>query len=244
MGIIVFVILYQRRIINHQVQMREFNRQKQFELMHASIRSEEEERMRIATELHDDVGATLSSVRLFLHQAVLNPGDENLVTRTKELLDEGIRKVRDLSHQLQPGALQYLGLAKAVQSLADTIGHSGAIQVGFIQESNEWPEIEPQTELSLYRVIQELVNNIIKHSGALQLQILLHYWDGRYCISIAHDGRGLTEAEYQEQLFKKGAIGLKNIENRLKTSNLSLVFPPSKEGLYTIAICLPINQPI
>src|SRR5436190_624093 len=109
-GIVIFVIQYQRRVINHQDELKDFNRKKQEELIQASIRSEEEERMRVAAELHDDVGATLSSIRLMLFKAIRNPGDGAILQQVRGLLDETIQKVRNLSHQLQPGTLQYLGL--------------------------------------------------------------------------------------------------------------------------------------
>jgi signal transduction histidine kinase len=239
LGIILFVALYQRRALRYQSQMREFNRQKQMELMQASIRSEEDERMRIASELHDDVGATLSSIRLFLTQAARNPGDVSLILQSKDLLDDSIQKIRDLSHQLQPGTLQYLGLARALQSLAETITRSGTIQIEFIQEAMDWPEPDSQVALSLYRIIQELINNIIKHAGASWIRIVIFLQNGRNCIRVTHNGKGLTEEDYQKHLFKKGAIGLKNIENRLKSSNLSIYFPVEESSTYSVTICTP-----
>ena len=238
-GIILFVVLYKRRAISYQINISEFNRQKDLELMQASIRSEEEERMRIASELHDDVGATLASIRLFLTQAARNPADAGLITQSKDLLDESIQKIRDISHQLQPGALQYLGLSKALQSLAEMITRSGSIRMEFVQETESWPEPDPQTALSLYRIIQELVNNITRHADASWIRLTTYLHKDCHCISLAHNGSGLTEAEYGEQLFKKGAIGLKNIENRLKSANLSLMFPEPQEGIYTVIISLP-----
>jgi signal transduction histidine kinase len=239
LGVIYFVVLHQRRLIKHQIQMREFSRQKQLELMQASIQSEEEERMRIATELHDDVGATLSSIRLFLTQAELNPGDAKLITYSKSVLDDSIQKVRNLSHQLQPKTLQYLGLSKALESLMEMISRSGSIAIEFVQEAQDWPEPDERTALSVYRIVQELVNNIVKHADASCMRLNMHNEAGHYCVSITHNGNGLTEEGYKEQLYKKGAIGLKNIENRLKSSNLSLSFPDRKDNLYTISVCLP-----
>lgn len=242
-GIILFVILYQRRVINHQIQMRAFNQQKQLELMQASVRSEEQERMRIASELHDDVGATLSSIRLFLHQAERNPGNTGLIRQSKELLDESIQKIRDLSHQLQPGTLQYLGLPRALQSLAEMITRSGSVQLELVQQE-QWEDLQPDIALSVYRIIQELVNNCIKHSDATWIRLLLHVQDGCDAISLAHNGHGLTEQGYQEQLLKKGAIGLKNIETRLKSANIRLVFQEMKDEIYTVTLRLPIPVPV
>lgn len=240
-GIVLFVVMYQRRVINHHHEIKDFNRKKQEELMQASIRSEEEERMRIAAELHDDVGATLSSIRMMLYQAARNPGNAAVINQAKDLLDESIQKVRNISHQLQPGTLQYLGLIKSLQSLAEMYTRTGQINVA-CQPVNDWPAIDPSTELALYRIVQELLNNITKHSGASQVEILARLCNGRPCIAIRHNGEGLTETSYQELLYKKGAIGLKNIESRLKSAGATISFPQSKEGdkTCTIVLALPV----
>lgn len=242
-GIILFVVLYQRRVINHQIQMREFNRQKQLELMQAAIRSEEDERMRIASELHDDVGATLSSVRLFLHQALRNPDDAGLSAQTRDLLDDGIRKVRDLSHQLQPGTLHYLGLIRALESYAEIITRSGRIRMETALSIDAWPEPEPQTALAIYRIIQELVSNTIKHANASRIRLETCIGTGGPGICISHNGNGLTQSQYQELLYKKGAIGLKNIEHRLQSASMSIAFSEPIEGGSSILLCLSENRP-
>ncbi len=219
--------------------MRTFNRQKQMELMQASIRSEEDERMRIASELHDDVGATLSSVRLFLHQALRNPADAGLSARTKDLLDEGIRKVRDLSHQLQPSTLQYLGLVKALESYAEMITRAGNIRMDTTLNPDSWVEPEPQTALAIYRIVQELVNNITKHAGAHRIHLGTLYRERRRYLSLSHDGIGLRETDYREHLHRKGAIGLKNIEHRLQSAGMSIAFPEPDSGIFNIILSLP-----
>ena len=200
--------------------------------MQASISSEEEERMRIASELHDDVGATLSAIRLYVHQALRKPGDMMLIGQTNQLLDDCIQKVRDLSHRLQPSTLHYLGLVKALQSLAEMISRSGSIEMTVMLLIVDWPEPEIQISLSVYRIIQELVNNSIKHANASWIQLTTDKYEERYCISISHNGDGLTQAAYQEHVFKKGATGLKNIENRIKSANIDLIFTSDPKEVY------------
>lgn len=241
-GLILFVVIYQRRVINHQQQLKDLNRKKQEELIQASIRSEEEERMRIAAELHDDVGATLSSIRLMLHQVARNPQAGPAVQQVQSLLDDCIQKVRNLSHQLQPGTLQYLGLAKSLQSLAELLNRSGQISVRF-HEAEGWPPTPAEQELALYRIVQELLNNIIKHAGASQVHIETAQEDGKARIRILHNGQGLTDAMYQEMLYKKGAIGLKNIEGRLKSSGASIAFPVPEDKHFSAGILLSLPIP-
>ncbi len=239
MGIIAFLVLYQRRIIRHQSQLRDFQTRKRLELMQATIEGEEAVRLRIATELHDDVGATLSSIRLFLTQAERTPADPKLIAYSKTLLDESIGKVRSLSHQLQPRTIQYLGLHKALESLVTLLSETGAIQAHFSEETGAWPEPEPEVALAVYRIVQEWVNNTIKHAQATQIRIRLYLHRGHSCIGIYHDGARLTESAYHAQLQKKNAIGLKNIEMRLKAAGLSLVLPTDADPDSFVEIYLP-----
>lgn len=214
LGIITFVILYQRRVISHQLEIKKINEQKALELLQASIASEEAERKRIAGELHDDVGATLSSIRLFLYKASV---DEGLLNESRQLLDQTIQKIRNISHQLQPDTLILLGLETSLQSFAQTLTKSGSIHVQYIGVQ-QLPRMQNAIELSVYRVVQEVVNNIIKHSKATSIQILPAITGNVFSVSITHNGsQGLTSEKFDQLLYTKGTTGLKNIVNRLNS---------------------------
>jgi two-component system, NarL family, sensor kinase len=232
-SIVFFVTMHQRRVIRHQIELKEINEQKQQELTQASIQGEENERMRIASELHDDVGATLSSVRLFLHAAANNPGDQSIVAQTKELLDESIQKVRSISHKLQPATLQQLGLQTSLQAMAETITAAGSIKMQY-ERTEELPRITENTELALYRIVQELTTNIIKHSKASAIHLNTMVADGKLKVVLSHNGTGLTEELFKELVYKKGSIGLKNIVNRLKAIDGDIHFLKEDEIYMTI----------
>src|ERR1044071_1744828 len=232
MGVILFVVMYQRRVIRHQVELKRIEEQKELELIQAGIQSEEQERMRIATELHDDVGATLASARLFLHQKDV-PVDEAAIQQSKELLDESIQKIRSISHKLQPSTLQHLGLQTSLQSLSEIISKTGVVKVIYIK-LHDLPRLDAQLELSAYRIVQELMNNCIKHANAKNITLQTDT-NGELKIKLSHDGTGLLQQDYEELIYKKGAIGLKNIVNRLKSVIASITF--GKDGdWYTIEV--------
>jgi two-component system, NarL family, sensor kinase len=239
MGIILFVLMYQRRIITHQLEIKKINEQKQLELIQASIQGEEEERMRIASELHDDIGATLSSIRLFLSAAAQDPSDTDIIHQSKELLDDSIGKIRNISHKLQPSTLYHLGLQTSFQALSDMISKSGAISMEYISIS-ELPRLHESIELSAYRIIQELVNNTLKHAGAKAIVLKTDIGDEGLKLSLSHNGYGITQEMYQELIYKKGAIGLKNIVNRLKSVNASIQFLQENEKWYRIEVVFPV----
>lgn len=241
-GIILFVVVHQRRVLRHQAEMNSLQIQKKMELMQASIESEEVVRLHIAGELHDDVGATLSSIRLFLTQAAQTSNDPKLIGYSKSLLDDAILKVRNLSHQLQPRTLQYLGLLKSLQSLAEMLSSSGLIAVSYSQTDDIllWPEPDTSVALAVYRITQELIQNLIKHGDAHHIQLQACFEGASPCVEIRHDGKGLLEEGYRTLLYKKGTIGLKNIETRLKAAGLFLSFPAANAPPAFVKICLPV----
>lgn len=240
-AIIFFVILYQKRIIRHQQELKKINDQKQLELIQASIQGEEEERTRIASELHDDVGATLSSIRLFLHAAEKKDPDASILNKSKELLDDSIQKIRNISHKLQPALLQQLGLQSSLESFATMIHHSGKIKMYF-SSPVLLPRLNENTELSIYRITQELTNNIIRHAHATRITLQTLLTSNDLTTVLIHNGEGLTEEMYQEHIYKKGSIGLKNIVNRLKTIMATIHFSKMENGDFSIIITTPIME--
>ena len=237
MGVILFVVMYQRRVIRHQVELKKIEEEKELELIQASIQSEEQERMRIATELHDDVGATLASARLFLHKKETETTDE-AIQQSKELLDESIQKIRSISHKLQPTTLYHLGLQTSLQSLSEIISKTGIVKLIYVKLA-DLPRLDAQLELSIYRIVQELINNSIKHGKATNITMQTNT-NGELNVKLSHDGNGLVHEEFENLVYKKGAIGLKNIVNRLKSINASILF--GKEGeWFTIDITAPLQ---
>lgn len=233
-GIISFFVVYQRRVFNYQMQIDKINKQKELELLQASIQSEEAERKRIAGELHDDVGVTLSSIRLFLYKANI---DEALLNESRHLLDETIQKIRNISHQLQPDTLYLLGLEASLQSFAQSISKSGTIRVQYIA-TQPLPRLQNTIELSVYRIVQELVNNTIKHSGATAIQILPQIQADVFMVSVTHNGQGINNAVFEDNIYKKGTTGLKNIVTRLKSVGGKIDFGTANNSYY-INITVP-----
>lgn len=235
-GVILFVMMYQRRVLKHQLDIELINQQNEIERIQASIQSEEGERMRIATELHDDVGATLASIRLFLYNAEHNEG---AIQQSKQLLDESIQKIRNISHKLQPATLQHLGLQVSLQALAEMIGSSNTISVVY-ENRSALPRMADNIELSVYRVVQELINNILKHAHATELMISTEVVISKLILLIRHNGNGMVQEDYMDNIYKRGAIGLKNIVNRLRSVNANIMFSKDADH-YKIIIETPFK---
>lgn len=238
-GLVFFVVMYQRKIIRHQQEIRKMSDRNQLELIQASIRGEEEERMRIAADLHDDVGATLSSLRLFMHALAKEHADSGILMQSRELIDSCILKVRNISHKLQPALLTQLGLQASLESFADMISKPGNTSLRYLNKQT-LPRFGDNIELSVYRIVQELISNVIRHAGATRIEMETILSDGSLNIEITHDGIGMTDEVFRQQIYKKGSIGLKNIVNRLKTINATITFRELHQGMYWIGINTPV----
>jgi signal transduction histidine kinase len=230
LAIILFVIYYQKRITTISLQQEK-------ELTEAAIHAEEEERMRIAAELHDDVGATLTSVKLYLQMAEQEGASTEVFAQSQRLIDESIGKLRSLSHRLQPAILLRMGLTSALLDFFELFNKSGAIHIEFTGQ--DLPHIEDNIALATYRIVQELLNNTLKHAGATRAEVTTEVNDNTLTLCFSHNGKGITEELFNEYIYKKNATGLKNIVNRLKVVNGSISFEQEKNWYHTI-ITIPL----
>lgn len=235
-GVILFVVLYQRRVIKHQLDLKLLNAQKELDVLKASIQSEEEERKRIAQELHDDVGATLSSARLFLNTQASHITEEQIAI-SKTLIDDSLSKIRMVSYKLQPNTLINLGLQSALENMIEILNKSGNMKANF-EVYKDIPRMESYAELHVYRVIQELITNITKYSNASQVTLTLNM-DTRIRIIVIHDGNGMTNEQFEELSKSAKGQGLKNIQNRLRIVNGIIEFLRI-EDYYRILVFIPL----
>ncbi len=242
LGIILFVLMYQRRVIQSQIEIERVNKEKQAELVHASIQSEEEERSRIASELHDDIGAHLASVSMYLYTAMNKPDNNAMLLQAKGVLDESIKKVRNLSHKLQPAMLMHLGLAASLESFVKMISQSGNISVALHQGQAPLPALNETTALYAYRIVQELIANIMRHGKAQQVDIYCQAGNEALHILLQHNGQGIQQTDFEQFVYKTGASGLKNLVNRLSLLHADISFTLNHQnGLYEIIINIPLK---
>ena len=236
-GIVLFVIMYKRRMLRHQAALQAIRAERDLMLAKASIQAEEEERLRISAELHDDIGMNLTSVRLFLAQAVNDyPVAAASIGQSIALLDEGISHVRNLSHQLHPATLQHLGLETALKSLLETLRKTGVLETAW-SAAAALPKLDEPVALAVFRICQELINNILKHAHPTVLRIETGSAYSRALLSIFHNGAGIGQEAYEALLYKPGTVGLKNIANRLKSINGGIQFTKT-DKLYAIELSL------
>lgn len=244
-GLIVFIIFHQRRVIRYQSQLQEMEEEQQKILLNASIRWQEEERQRIAADLHDDAGPLLATARLYLNENLVHQ-DLNTqlqsIYNAKQIIDDTIQLIRNISHSLMPPTLKNFGLESAVNDLFQKISGSGMVNAS--SRFHDYRQrLRPEQELLIFRVIQELVNNILKHSGSSFIHVTQNYNEDKFFIRLHHDGRGITQADFERLNKSALGLGLKNIQSRAKVLQAKIEFErdPS-ETYFKVTLEVPIED--
>ena len=233
-GLIVFIIFHQRKVIRYQLRLQRMEQDQQKLLLNASIRLQEEERQRIAADLHDDAGPLLATARLYLNENLVNLDKTTQlqsIYNAKQIIDDTIQLIRNISHSLMPPTLKNFGLESAVNDLFQKISGSGSMNAS--SRFHDYRErLQSENELIIFRVIQELVNNILKHSNASFIHLTQNTSGNKFFIRLHHDGRGITQNDFNKLNKSNVGLGLKNIQSRLKVLHGKIFFEKDMSQTY------------
>ncbi|WP_445747193.1 tetratricopeptide repeat protein [Polaribacter sp.] len=213
---------------------------KQRELLtKAVIEAEETERKRIAADLHDGVGQLFSAVKMNLNGLldrieINKEEDQFLAEKTMALVDESCKEVRVISHKMMPNFLLKSGIAADIKSFIEKIDEN-SLKISF-ESIGFKDQLEFNEEIILYRVIQELVNNVIKHAKANELKILLEKNKEQILVKIIDNGVGFNF----DKALEKGGLGLKNMLVRIEYLKGTVQFSQAKPHGTEVQIIIPI----
>lgn len=217
MTIIILFNLSQKRILLEQKEAHNNELEFQKELLLSNIKTQENERSRIARELHDDIGSKLNVINLNLRflKAICAKGEnpETVVDHINTALKSSIERTREISHQLMPAILTKFGIKSALNSLATSINKTGQIEV-YLEIDDIWGELDKMKELHIYRIIQELTTNSLKHAKAKNISITSKIKTNILTIVYTDDGVGIKD----KVTFMTG-LGISNINARSKLLN-------------------------
>jgi two-component system, NarL family, sensor kinase len=180
----------------------------------AMLEGQEEERLRISTDLHDRLGSMLSTIKLMfgaMGEKIDKAQDENKMQLDKanDLIDHACVEVRRISHNLGTGMIASFGLVKSLEELADGLNQTGKIRCNF--QSHQMDEHLPvHIEVEIYRIVQEAVNNTLKHATASIIDIQINRLDDEINMHIEDNGSGFDVDDKK----KSGGLGLTNLQKR------------------------------
>lgn len=210
-AIFFFFVTYQKRLLVKQLELNEVKADQQKKILENTISAQEKERKRIAQDLHDEVGAMLSVVKLNVARIEKKSQEEKtkeLAGETKSYLDEVISQVRLISRALLPPSLDKFGLFYALEELATWVNKSEQLKILCVKGGEQF-RFDSKKELAVFRIIQELINNAIKYSGADLIHINIRFSKNYMAILLSDNGCGFILEEKMDS-----GLGLKNLESR------------------------------
>jgi signal transduction histidine kinase len=225
LGYIIIFMLYQRRMVAKDLQRQKMENDHQKKLLQAVIENQEAERKRIAYDLHDEIGALLSTSRLYFDQ--LSPGraEEQLKAvsaKINSLFDHMMTNIRRISHDLRPVVLENMGLVEAIEDVSYKLTEAG---VEFFFTHCLTFKMTRESELILYRIFQELVTNTLKHARASRIDFLLEVKGDQLYFDYRDNGVGFSPSNNAD------GLGLKSIESRLSLLGASMQRENAGEGV-------------
>lgn len=241
--IVMSVYFYQRSQHKHINAMEDLKNTVQKEILIAQLEIKEKTLNTIAQEIHDNIGQVLSLAKLNLNKVLITDttADSEKLNSTKDLIGKAIQDLRNLAKTLNT---QYIGdhrLSQLLQTDVDMIDKMGDYKINVQLEGVERLH-SPQNQLIIYRIIQESLNNIIKHAKGNQIDILLNYLPDSFHLTIKDNGVGFeTESVISPEKSGSGS-GIHNMQNRARL--IGGVFSyESKPGIgTTLKLILPFNS--
>lgn len=202
------------------------------------LEGEEKERSRLAKDLHDGLGGMLSAAKLRFGKLKIDHYDLNESSDYQaalDLMDETSAEARRISHNLVPGALEKFGLVEALQDFCQNIAASSNTQVHF-QSTDMHERMKPSSEINLYRIILELVNNAVKHAKAKEIIVQIMQNKSELHITVEDDGQGFDKTNVEE------GLGFRSIRSRINflKGQLDVDTVPNEGSSFQISI--PIEQ--
>jgi signal transduction histidine kinase len=242
LAFVLFFNFSQKKIIKEQMRNQKLAFEYQENLLHSTILIQEKERKRIARDLHDEIGSKLNVILLNSHRLKQFQKDNNEMTEIANEMNSVIHKTIDttrrISHDLLPPTLEEFGLIEAIKELKGSFEKTGSISIKFELIENKGKIKDHIVELNLFRVLQELINNSIKHGKASEIIIKCFLNPSELNLIYLDNGNGFDLSNFEN---KKG-LGMKNIESRLNMIHANYQYSSTSNNGFGVEIDLKLEQ--
>ncbi len=237
MGLLYLSYAQRQRLQKQRI--RELETEKQLMASQAVIKGQEEERGRLAKDLHDGLGGMLSGVKFSLSNMksnmVLDADSALVFERSLDMLDHSISELRRVAHNMMPEVLVKFGLEEALKSYCDSVQQSGMLAVNF-QTIGVYQRMPSEKEIIVYRIVQELVANVVKHSRARAVLVQLAWQPAILDLTVEDDGAGFDIAMLE---YSRGA-GWANIRSRAEFLRSKLDIQSSAGAGTSVHMTIPL----
>jgi two-component system, NarL family, sensor kinase len=206
---------YQQKQKLQQHRITELETEKQLTATEGVLKGEEQERSRLAKDLHDGLGGMLSGIKYSLNtmkgNLIMTPENHQAFERSMDMLDSSIKEMRRVAHNMMPEVLVRSGLDVALKDFCNDINQSGALKLSYQSIGLSENAIEQTTAITVYRIVQELINNTMKHAAATSAIVQVTRSNDQISVTVEDNGKGFDTSILNQS---KG-IGWTNIQNRV-----------------------------
>jgi signal transduction histidine kinase len=239
--VISFLFFYSKRQKKHQMEKIDMHHSFQQELLRTQLEIQEQTLKNIGLEIHDNIGQTLSLVKLNLNTIDVEKqqGMQEKIYNSKELVSKAIHDLRSLSKTLNTEAILSSGLIRAVEYELQIIEKAGVFKTALTVSGNP-VKLDPRKELILFRIVQEALNNIIKHSGAQNIRLEMVFEEHGFALSIEDDGAGFQALPAQDTT--RGGSGLGNMRNRAALIGADFSLQSNLQSGTRIRLTIPTTE--
>jgi len=233
LGVVLMVFQFQKSLFSQRLKQEDLKATHQQELLRNAITVQEQERQRIANDLHDELGARLSFTLMQLKQ--LQDGEARQTISLAQLeahLEEALASTKRISYELMPPQLANLGLYKALLVLVDDAKKASDLQIS-INKPDALEQLSWPIQLGLYRMISEMLNNTLKHAEATKVTITLSLDETHVECHYNDNGKGLATTT-------QNGLGLKSLEGRTSALNGTFLLHPTHVTGFSAVITIPL----
>jgi two-component system, NarL family, sensor kinase len=223
-----------------QEQIKFLERQQQVVSLQSMVNGQETERTRIAKDLHDGLGGLFSTVKMHfstLHHEQKQLQTDPLFSKSYDLINTASEEVRRIAHNMMPEVLLKMGVVQATQELCNSISAGKLLKVA-MQSYGMEKRLNASTEIMLYRIIQELLNNIIKHADATEAIVQFNREGNCLSVTVEDNGRGFSMNEGDEKI----TAGLSSVKSRVQYLNGQLSIDSQTEIGTTVLMSFLIDD--
>jgi two-component system NarL family sensor kinase len=241
--VIAILFLYQRKQHRQEKHLAEIKVQYEQELMRSQLEMQESTLKAVAQELHDNIGQVLSVIKLSLSILPLSKSDPAFesVENCREMLNKVIFDVSHITKSMHTDRISEIGIDEAIRFELDTLSKTGLIKIDF-GVTGLSHSLNPQKAIFVFRMFQEMINNIFKHAQATQINVAVNFTsDNKFVLKVEDNGIGFNAEKKQAQTTSSSGIGLRNMVNRAKLIGGSISIQSEAGKGTSVTVELPID---
>jgi len=241
--VVIFVVLYQKRHLRYLKEKQLLQAQFSETLLQTQLEIQEQTLKNISQEIHDNIGQVLSLAKLNIN--TMNGEDPLLLQEkikdSKHLISKAIQDLRDLSRGLNTDYVVEMGLLRSVEYELGLIKRTGTLETVLRTEGSTY-RLQQQQELILFRIVQEILHNIIKHAKATLVDVFVQFKPNLFTLTIADNGIGFDAGNLEAADFSGLGLGIRNMHSRAALINTNFALTRTKGQGVTVVLQLPVDN--